>query len=340
MPARVSLAMPVWNGEKYLCEGIDSILAQKCQDFDLIITDNASTDRTAEICMNYQKADRRIRYVRNETNIGAGANFNLGFALCTGELFKWCAHDDRISENYLADCVRELDLRTSAVAAVGRLEGIDPAGEITAYVERQRPEMIRAAFDEGASPAQRFAAMMRSNGLDSAIFGVYRRSALERTTLHRPYYGSDCALLAELALLGSFARVETAVLYSRDHPARSVNQHSSARITWQNPAASNTNAYELTSRLLHLFVIAFRHRRVAPLRCTTAYLFAWALHPLVGARIALEAVGGISPSLRRVLRGVGAQALGKAQRRCSLVRTRFESYLRGVLGGNTRAGGT
>src|SRR5581483_2235196 len=109
MSARVSLAMPIYNGERYVEETIRAILAQDFTDFELIITDNASTDRTEEICRRFAAQDQRVRYVRNERNLGAAANYNLGLALATGEYFKWCAHDDLISPNCVGALVSALD---------------------------------------------------------------------------------------------------------------------------------------------------------------------------------------------------------------------------------------
>jgi glycosyltransferase involved in cell wall biosynthesis len=331
--------MPIWNGDQFLRESLDSILAQAFGDFELIITDNASTDRTAEICLEYQGLDRRIKYYRNGRNIGAGPNFNLGFQLSEGEYFKWCAHDDIISANYMLECVRTLDRRGDVVTALGHLQGINARGELTPYFERQSADTIRDVFDEKLGPSRRFAAMVRSNGLDSAIFGLHRRSALRKTSLHRPYYGSDCALLAEMALLGPFARVENAVLYSRDHPDRSVNQPSELRITWQNAAARNSNSHEVASRVKHLLEILCRRTALAPLYSTIPSLLIWMLHPLVLGRLALEGVGAISPSLRRVLRQCGCAALRSFRTRYSEARVLVMGHPRDGSGATTRARG-
>src|SRR5688572_10868700 len=97
---RVSIGLPVYNGENYLAEAIDSILAQTFEDFELIISDNASTDRTQEICEAYAAKDGRIRYYRSEVNKGSAWNFNRVFELARGEYFKWAAHDDYIAPEY------------------------------------------------------------------------------------------------------------------------------------------------------------------------------------------------------------------------------------------------
>src|SRR5690242_490012 len=107
----ISLALPVYNGERFVADAVLSVLAQDFKNFELIITDNASTDRTEEICRAFAAADPRVRYVRNERNLGAGPNYNLGFALSRGRYFKWSACDDRISESFLSACFAALETK-------------------------------------------------------------------------------------------------------------------------------------------------------------------------------------------------------------------------------------
>ena len=87
--SRVSIGLPVYNGEKYLEQALISILSQTYTDFELIISDNASTDRTQAICREYAAKDPRIRYYCNEENLGAAPNHNRVFELASGEYFKW-----------------------------------------------------------------------------------------------------------------------------------------------------------------------------------------------------------------------------------------------------------
>lgn len=300
---QVSLGMPVYNGENFVAEAIRSILEQDFGDFELVITDNASTDRTADICLEFERLDKRVRYVRNARNLGAGANFNRAFQLTTGEYFKWCAHDDLLSSGFLTDCVRALDANARHVIAYPRLLGIDETGQLTSYVERVRPDM------GGSSPASRFRQVVAAHGWDAAMFGLWRRDSLLKTTLHKPYYGSDCALLAEMAILGPFVHAPNAILYSRDHPTRSVRLPNSERLAWQNPDGSTANAFELSRRVKHLVAITYRHRRTAPLGRTLFHLLAWILDPVLVARFCLEAVGVVSPQLREKLRAAGWGAL-------------------------------
>ena len=301
---RVSLGLPVYNGENFVVQAIRSILDLDFEDFELVISDNASVDRTEEICREFAAQDDRIRYYRNDCNTGAGANFNRAFELTSGALFKWCSHDDVISRNFLKEAVRALDENPDAVIAYPKLVGIDQHGALTSYQERPLPEMA------GWSADRRFRILLSAHGCDAAMFGLWRRDALARTSLHEPYYGSDCALLAEMAILGQFIRVPNAILYSRDHPRRSVNLASAERLSWQNPNNdTGRNALELSSRLKHLVVVAYRRRREAPIRKLLFQILAWISNPILMGRLALEGVGVLSPSLRGRLRGAGLAML-------------------------------
>src|SRR5207247_8787636 len=125
---RVSVGLPVYNGEKFLSEALDSIIAQSFEDLELIISSNASTDGTDEICRAYVARDKRIRYYRNETNIGVDGNFNRVFQLSSGEYFKWASADDICGPDLIAKCLRVLDSDSSVVLAYPKTRFIDEIG--------------------------------------------------------------------------------------------------------------------------------------------------------------------------------------------------------------------
>src|SRR5215467_6020398 len=106
---KVSIGLPVYNGENYVANAIMRLLAQTFHDFELVISDNASADRTREICLSFAQQDKRIRYHRNETNIGLAANHNRTFELSTGQYFKWAAHDDDFPPTMLGTFVSAFD---------------------------------------------------------------------------------------------------------------------------------------------------------------------------------------------------------------------------------------
>ena len=108
-PPRVSIGLPVYNGERWLAEALDSLLAQTYSDFELIISDNGSTDDTQAICEEYAARDRRIRYIRQEINRGLAWNWNCVFEESAGDYFKWAACDDLYHPTFLERCVQILD---------------------------------------------------------------------------------------------------------------------------------------------------------------------------------------------------------------------------------------
>jgi glycosyltransferase involved in cell wall biosynthesis len=295
----------VYNGERYVATAIQSLLAQTLADFELIITDNASTDATQRICEGFAARDSRIRYVRSDRNIGAAANFNRGFELARGEYFKWCAHDDFISPNFVQDGVRALEAEPRGVAAYGRLEYVDDAGNVisrdwgtpdVSVFEKTFPDM------RGLSASRRYAMLIHAGGSDNVMFGIMRRSALAKTSLHRKYYMSDRALLVELVVHGIFVHAPQITLFNRDHSQRSTRLADKlTRTTWTNPSVQSGYCFEHLSLLRQHFDTAWSARQVAPLPRTLASLLVWAMNPMRMAWCALEVIGIVSPGLRQAL---------------------------------------
>src|SRR3981081_3468078 len=100
----VSIGMPVYNGEGFVRQALESILIQDYLNFELIISDNASTDATSKICGG-TPTGTRVRYVRNETNLGASPNHKRVFEMGTGDYLKWAAHDDECLPTFLSRCM-------------------------------------------------------------------------------------------------------------------------------------------------------------------------------------------------------------------------------------------
>lgn len=224
---KLSIGLPVFNGERFLSEALDSLIRQTFKDFEIIICDNASTDRTAEICSAYANRDRRIRYHRNEKNIGAAANFCLAFGFSKAPLFKWAAHDDLYLPSYLSSCVSTLDNDPGVVLAHSATAFIDDAGDVFPfetgtgrYIDPrtgvlQTPDSPSIA--ESGGPASRFWQVLSRARWGSHIFGVMPRQALERTKILPNFAGSDRVTLAELAVLGRFKCTSDRLYLKRFH---------------------------------------------------------------------------------------------------------------------------
>ena len=132
---RLSIGLPVYNGENYLAESLDALLGQTYEDFELIISDNASTDGTASICRRYAMQDSRIRYIRQPHNIGAAPNHNFVLQQSHGKLFKWASADDLYARDLLQCCVDALDEYPHVVPAHSWTAAIDSAGNVTQALE-------------------------------------------------------------------------------------------------------------------------------------------------------------------------------------------------------------
>lgn len=215
----VSIGLPVYNGEKYLSEAIESILGQTFTDFELIISDNASRDRTAGICAAYERQDPRVRYHRRSRNIGAAGNFNKTFALARGKYFKWASYDDVCDAGFLAACIEVLEKDPSVVLAYPRTRVIDAGGKVIADYED--------GLDfSSADRCERFRLLIRSDYHCYEVFGLMRSEVLRKTRLIGGFISSDRALLAELGLLGRFFEVPEHLFLRRDHGETTMRTYS------------------------------------------------------------------------------------------------------------------
>src|SRR5262245_52908080 len=173
--SRVALGLPVYNGERHLRRALDNVLAQDFEDFQLVISDNASTDGTQDICLEYARRDSRIRYSRNATNVGIAPNFQRAFRLSDGEYFKWLVHDDVCSPGFLRECVDLLDEAPDTVVLVyPRALQIDGDGKTLGPYE----DHLDA---REAKPSQRLERVLQHSGLCYAALGLHRSSALAKT---------------------------------------------------------------------------------------------------------------------------------------------------------------
>ncbi len=197
-----------------IARAIESILRQSFSDFRLIILDNASTDRTADIAQAYTRQDRRVEYLRNPSNIGAAANFNNVFALSNSEYFKWAAHDDELRPTYLEKCVTALDSDATAVLAHSHVQRIDGTG---AVFDSYDP--VPGALGSPDS-LRRFRARVLHRGWCTEIFGLIRAKQLFGTMMIGAFPASDLCLITELCLRGRFIIIAEPLFLHRIHSAR------------------------------------------------------------------------------------------------------------------------
>jgi glycosyltransferase involved in cell wall biosynthesis len=215
----VSIGIPVYNGARYLPIALDSLLAQSWEDFEIVISDNCSTDATLDICADYAARDSRIRLLRTDHNRGAAYNYNRVFHQSRGVYFKWAAADDAVAPGMIERCVLSLESRPACALAYPRTMIIDANGaEVCPY-----DDSLHIAEDR---PSDRFIALVRRVRECNAVFGLIRRELLARTALIGPFLGSDVSLLAEVSLYGHFHEIPERLFFRREHEGASSCQHS------------------------------------------------------------------------------------------------------------------
>jgi glycosyltransferase involved in cell wall biosynthesis len=218
----ISIGLPVYNGERYLEQSIESLLSQSFEDFELIISDNASTDRSAAICQRFAKKDKRIRYYRNPINLGAAPNYNRVFALSSGRYFKWASSDDVHAPQHLRRCLEMLETSPAdVVLCYPKTVLIDENGnEVEKYEDKMDIRHGR--------PQDRLRHVFQNLRLCNAVFGLIRADVLAVTSLIGGYFGSDNVLLAELSLHGKFREIPDYLLFRRMHQGCSRQANSTA----------------------------------------------------------------------------------------------------------------
>jgi glycosyltransferase involved in cell wall biosynthesis len=249
--AALDIGLPVYNGENYLSEALDSLRAQSFEDFTLFISDNGSTDRTAQICERHAAADKRIRFTRSKVNRGAAWNFNTVFNQGQAEFFKWAAHDDLHDPSYVARCLAILRDNPAVVLCYTGARYIDGEGRSTSgdmsnqcHLRQDRPhQRLRGYF--GTFPSH-------------VLFGVARRSAIARTRGLGSFASADRVLVSEIALQGQIHEIEEPLFIRRLHPGMSWTMATSDReyALWYDP--DNHDRVPLLRRGLE-YIRAVRH---------------------------------------------------------------------------------
>jgi glycosyltransferase involved in cell wall biosynthesis len=209
---RVTIGVPVYNGEPFIAEALESIAAQTFEDYEVIISDNASEDGTEGVCRGYAARDSRVRYVRNERNIGLARNFQQLVRLASGEYFKLANADDVSDPRLVGECVAVLAAHPEVVLCYGKTVLID-----------QQSKPLRP-YEDGLDlrdprAAVRFRVAAERAGLVNLLQGVIRTAALRRTGLLGTFTASDMVLVSELSLYGQFHELPEVLFYRRLHPA-------------------------------------------------------------------------------------------------------------------------
>ena len=224
----VSICLPVYNGENYLATAIESMLAQTFADFELIICDNASTDRTEAICRRFAAYDARLRYSRNERNIGGARNQAIAVQLSRGRYVRLSSHDDKIAPTHLEECIAVLEQRPEVVIAFTSTIEIDEVGTVIGQWRNTR--------GTAETPSGRFRELIFRDQEVDPIYGVIRGNVLRSVLPMQNFTNSDRVFLCRLAFHGPFVSIDRPLFYKRSLPKnRYLNFRD--RMAWYNPDA-------------------------------------------------------------------------------------------------------
>lgn len=195
----VSIGVPIYNESLYLRKALDSLLAQSYENFELLISDNGSTDGTPDICCDYLKNDKRVRVFWNDKNSGAIKNFNRVFEAASGKYFMWASGHDLWHPDFVLKCKAILDEDDDVVISYPTTLLIDledqPLPTVPTYIDtRGLDRLTRFSHTVWAMTTMH-------------IYGLIRTDALKKTRLAVETLSPDHVLLAELSLLGTFAHV-------------------------------------------------------------------------------------------------------------------------------------
>jgi glycosyltransferase involved in cell wall biosynthesis len=213
----VSICLPVYNGENYVSQAISSILDQTFENFELIISDNASTDGTSDICRDAAARDRRVRYYRADINRGLSWNHNRAFELARGRYLTHLGHDDVMGKEYVSQCIAALQADSRAVLSFTTPTHIDETGKVIERFPNHNP-------GASESPSKRFYDILGDDWCH-AIYGVMKTAILRKTSLHGGFADADRVLLAEIGLRGRFALVQGHLFSRRVHAGASTQKY-------------------------------------------------------------------------------------------------------------------
>ncbi|WP_051208440.1 glycosyltransferase family 2 protein [Propionicicella superfundia] len=212
--ARLTFGMPVYNGERFVGSALESLQNQDVEDIRIVVSDNGSTDATAEICRAAAAADSRIDYRRYEENRGGIWNYQNVLELADTEFFSWMAADDIKLSCFASECIDALDAAgPSVVLACPRTQIIDEHGEITETLNDTRMGM------DARTPHERIRNFLRAQAFH-VMYGVIRQDALRRTRGTTSVLGDDVVLLVELMCQGKLEVTPSLVFHQRRHDSQ------------------------------------------------------------------------------------------------------------------------
>lgn len=220
----LTIGLPVYNGGTELIRAIDSLLGQTCSNFDLLISDNASTDGTEDVCREYANHDDRIRYERQPENRGALANFAFVLDRAETPNFMWAACDDFWLPAFVGENLAALQSNSDLVCSVSQVEFMD---ENRAKVEFVGPPEHRHPLEGGTfplirSPAENVVEYIERPQCNTRFYGIHRTDIIKRCySVKENYLAADWVMMARTLRFGKHHEVPEVLMRRGVHGASS-----------------------------------------------------------------------------------------------------------------------
>ena len=231
MNVKLSIGLPVYNGELFIERAIESILAQTFTDFELIISDNASTDSTQEICQNFSKKDDRIRIFKQEKNIGVHRNFYFLLSQAKGKYFAWTAVDDYLDKDFMEKNLKVLESHNSIVSSIGKIvpygteslkidsKLVDTSNYpkfLKNYVKRGRHKKMMDTGPISGDINTKIRNLLKITKALGRWYGVHRTEQLKQCIIKKPFINVEVAVFLNLLRLGDFSEESSTTQYEFD----------------------------------------------------------------------------------------------------------------------------
>ena len=204
----VSIGMPVYNEEQFIEQAIVSILNQDYQNFELIISDNASTDQTKEVCLKYAKLDSRIRFSSREITTDSTTNFNYVASIAKGGFFMWASGHDTRDPQFISRCLSTFEKSNSIVLCYSDAIWIDSKGD---NISIEQSDLDTVGMDR----IKRIKKVFWNLGYAYPIYGLFRKDTLNTVLPYQKVLAPDVLLLNELSAMGEFARIPEPLFFIR-----------------------------------------------------------------------------------------------------------------------------
>ena len=218
----ISIGMPVYNGERFLEKKLNSLLSQTFSDFELIISDNASTDLTPEICKKFAKNDKRIRFFCQEKNMGANWNFNFVLEKANCPYFLWAGVNDTISESFLEKNFKILESKNNFVGSISKIKpakklaNVHDNKPIDVFFKKLMTDLRSIKTIGSYNILGSYESKMRfylKNSTCQLIYGLFRTEQLRKSLVQKSFIGNDWATMLNVLRFGDFHVVDDDIMF-------------------------------------------------------------------------------------------------------------------------------